>query len=196
MGEIKNTFNRRIYDAIQNVRGEIDNATYGLDALKDLIDAVQAEIDDAGYGLEAVRDLLLAVQGGTATIEGVNTAIQEILQFDRSAYSGTYTLTAAEQTIYLFEPTAPSMFNGVLIDLSGITGTREVVIEVFQKMKSGGAWVIMPDDSGTYTVADAGGHRINGFIAGFGVKIEAKQSVEGEGYANIDVDPYDSAPGI
>jgi len=48
---------------IDALEGKLDNATYGLSAIKTLIDAVEAKLDDANHGLAALKTLIDAVEG-------------------------------------------------------------------------------------------------------------------------------------
>lgn len=96
----------------------------------------------------------------------------------RSTLSGTYTLTAAWQTIYTDSSTQPFSFLGGFVNLSNMQAGDTVQIRVRRIEASGGAYVL--HDIMTYTDAMPANHPvapIDGLFNMYGVEVSIIQSV-------------------
>jgi len=73
---------RGIVVTLQDIEDKLDNATWGLAALKALIDDLEAKLDDGTHGLAALKTLIDAVEGkldnGTYGLSALKTLIDAI----------------------------------------------------------------------------------------------------------------------
>jgi len=149
-------------------------------------------IDSSPYIISKID----AVQGGTATLESIVTNQEAILDATRSTSSTTTTLTNAEQVLYELVPTASSEFLGGNIDLTNLAANDAVTVNIYKKIKSGGAYVLC--STVTYSGVQAvplieiAGGRMNMYS----IKVTAVQGTSGTSYKAIDHEWFDAAPGV
>lgn len=143
-----------------------------------------------------IKKLISALQGGTGTVESIITNQEAILDAQRSASSGTTTMGGTAQTLYEYVPTASSEFLGGNIDLTNMAIDDIIVIDIYKKIKSGGAYVLC--QTTTYTAVQAvplieiAGNRFNRYS----IKVVATQTQATTSYKAVDFEFYDAAPGL
>jgi hypothetical protein len=145
--------------------------------------------------LEAIANKLISVQGGTDTLYSISQELLAILDVARDADSTTTTMDGSEQTLH--EESAPTkliQFLGGQIDLTNIAGARSLLVKVYVKLKSGGNYVQVSDDT-AYAFTSANEVAIiPAFFNRYGYKITATQT-EGEGFVTIDHEWYSASAG-
>lgn len=147
-----------------------------------------------------ILNQILAIQGGTATLESITVNQETILDAMRSAQSAALlTMTGDEQTLYEFIPTATSVFLGGSVDLSLLASDDILVLKLYKKVKSGGAYVQFSDDTDwTFTgvQAPAGIEIAGNMFNRYGIKVTATQTQATTSYKTIDHEWYDASPGV
>jgi len=144
-----------------------------------------------------IKKLILAIQGGASTIETIVTNQETILDAMRSALSTTYTMTGSEITLYEFVPTASSEFLGGSIDMSTMQAGDTIVLKLYLKNVSGGAYTQFSENAAyTYVDAQVPAMKIlsGGVFNRYGFKITATQTA-GTNRALV-AEWFDAAPGI
>lgn len=146
----------------------------------------------------ALKNTILALQGGTKTIEDLAIYHEAVLDNTRSQLSAALlTLDGTEQTLYEFVPTATSMFTGGNIDLTAMAADDIVVIKIYKKIKSGGAYVKFAPSLTLTGVQDPAGIEIAGNrLTRYGIKITIQQTQHTTSFKTIDHEWYDAAPGV
>jgi len=82
---------RGIVVTLQDIEDKLDNATWGLAAVKALIDDLEAKLDDGAHGLAALKTLLDALEGkldhGTYGLSALKTLIDALeAKLDNATY--------------------------------------------------------------------------------------------------------------
>lgn len=140
---------------------------------------------------------IAALRGGTKTVEDVVVNQETILDAMRSAQSAAYTMTGSEVTLYEFVPTATSMICGGNIDLTTMASGDTVVIKIYAKNVSGGAYVqLSADAANTYNDAQTPALKLfaGGIFNRYGYKITATQTAGTNRTFNCEF--FDAAPGV
>ena len=149
--------------------------------------------------LKTIKKYIDAIQGGTKTIEDVVVNQETVLDLARNAQSASLLLTAAEQTMYEFVPTAASLFSAGYIDLTTLAADDIVIIKGYRKHKSGGAYVQFTVDADmTYTGVQvpAGKEILGNRPVMYGLKYTITQTQATTSYKTIDTEFFDASPGV
>lgn len=143
-----------------------------------------------------IKKLISALQGGTGTVESIITNQESILDATRSAQSGTITLTNAEQVLYELVPTASSEFLGGNINLTNMAADDAMTINIYKKIKTGGAYILCSTVTYTGVTAPALIEIAGGRMNMYSIKVTAVQGTSGTSYKAIDHEWFDAAPGV
>jgi hypothetical protein len=96
--------------------------------------------------------LLRSIRGGARSLESIGADQDALLDLARSPQSGTTTMTGAELTLYEETSANPFAFLGGFVDLTNMQAGDTIVLKVYVKIKSGGAYRQWSDDAvNTYT---------------------------------------------
>jgi len=140
---------------------------------------------------------IAALRGGTNTVESIVVNQETILDTMRSALSASYTMTGSEVTLYEFTPTATSLFNGGSIDMTTMAAGDTILVKMYAKNASGGAYVQF-SNNGVWTFNDAQSVALKliegGVFNRYGIKITATQSAGTN--RTLPCEFFDAAPGV
>ena len=204
VGDLNNISPAEVNAEVDTALDTIIPAAPTAGSLNDILSSASGgnTFDKSTDSLEAIADKIIAVQGGTDTLYSISQELVAILDVARDPDSTTTTMDGSEQTLH--EESAPTkliQFLGGIIDLTNIVGTRSLLIKVYIKLKSGGSYVQISDDTvNNYTAAIVAATAnktadIDGFFNRYGYKITATQT-EAEGYVTIDHEWFNAANGF
>ncbi len=151
-------------------------------------------ISQLSSATDALNARLLRMQAGTVSIGDLKDDLALTFDAARDENSCTTLLTGAEQTLYEETPQAICEFHGGFIDLTNLADTRSVTVRVYAKIKAGGAYVKLIEDTHTGAL-DKPLKLISGFVNCYGYKVTIEQTVEGGGYISVDHEWFNAAPG-
>jgi hypothetical protein len=114
-----------------------------------------------------------------------------MLSLKRSSQSGTFTMTAAWQTVYEESCAQPYLFGGAEIDLTNMQALDSISVRIEKTIAPAGAWVV--HDLETYVGVQPAAHMavgISGMIDVYGIRISMQQTVGA--FRNIDCEFVDA----
>ncbi len=130
--------------------------TYMRDVIGNKIDAavtVTTTIKSIMAYIKGALNLLNLIQPDSSdNLSTAMTELEAILDTARSGDSGTTVTDGNEQTIYELIDGTAALYNVGYVDLSLLEGGDTLLISVYAKIKSGGAYVRFSDDT-AYTFA-------------------------------------------